>query len=342
MSKIYLTDTTLRDGSHTVSHQFTPEDIKNIAGSLDRAGIDIIELGHGDGLTGSTINYGFSKYSDYELIEAAASVVKNAKIAVLLLPGIGTVEDLERAKECGASAVRVATHVTEADIAAQHIKEAKKMGLFTVGFLMMSHMASVERVVEEGKKMESYGADVVYCTDSAGAMVPENVKAKISALVKNLRIPIGHHSHNNLGLAIGNSLAAIEAGATYIDGSLSGLGAGAGNTPTDTLVAVLKKMNYDINADLFKTMDASTNSLAPLLENKGLHPQTNLDAMILGYSGVYSSFMLHARRAAKRFNVDVRDILIECGNRKAVGGQEDWIVEIASIIANKKENKEVR
>lgn len=336
MAKIILTDTTLRDGSHTVSHQFTPEDIKNVAGRLDRAGIDIIELGHGDGLTGSTINYGFSKYSDYDLIKAASSVVKNSKIAVLLLPGIGTVEDLKRAKECGATAVRVATHITEADIAAQHIKAAKELGLFTVGFLMMAHMASVERIVEEGKKMESYGADVVYCTDSAGAMLPQNVSEKISALVKNLSVPIGHHSHNNLGLAIGNSLAAIEAGATYIDGSLSALGAGAGNTPTETLVAVLKKMNYDINADLFKTMDASTEGLIPVLERKGLQPQTNLDAMIIGYAGVYSSFLLHAKKAAERFNVDVRDILIECGNRKAVGGQEDWIVEVASNIAEMK------
>ncbi|HCX61542.1 MAG TPA: 4-hydroxy-2-oxovalerate aldolase [Clostridiales bacterium] len=335
MPKIILTDTTLRDGSHTVSHQFTPEDIKNVAGRLDKAGIDIIEIGHGDGLTGSTINYGFSKYSDYDLIKEASSVVKNSKLAVLLIPGIGTVEDLKKAQECGATAVRVATHVTEADIAAQHINAAKKMGLFTVGFLMMSHMASVERIVEEGKKMESYGADVIYCTDSAGAMVPKNVSEKISALVKSLSVPVGHHSHNNLGLAIGNSLAAIEAGATYIDGSLSGLGAGAGNTPTDTLVAVLKKMNYDINADLFKTMDASTDGLIPVLSRNGLHPQVNLDAMIIGYAGVYSSFMLHAKRAAKRFNVDLRDILIECGNRKAVGGQEDWIVEVASNIAEK-------
>lgn len=201
---------------------------------------------------------------------------------------------------------------------------------------MMAHMASVERIVEEGKKMESYGADVVYCTDSAGAMLPQNVSEKISALVKNLSVPIGHHSHNNLGLAIGNSLAAIEAGATYIDGSLSALGAGAGNTPTETLVAVLKKMNYDINADLFKTMDASTEGLIPVLERKGLQPQTNLDAMIIGYAGVYSSFLLHAKKAAERFNVDVRDILIECGNRKAVGGQEDWIVEVASNIAEMK------
>lgn len=203
------------------------------------------------------------------------------------------------------------------------------MGLFTVGFLMMAHLTDVDRLVEEALKMESYGADAVYATDSAGAMLPIDVTEKISALKKNLKIPIGHHSHNNLGLAMANSLAAIEAGATYIDGSLSGLGAGAGNTSTETLVGVLNRMNIDHNADLYKTMDASSNALVPALKNKGLNPQTNLDAMIMGYAGVYSSFMLHARKAAERFHVDIRDILIELGNRKAVGGQEDWIIEVA-------------
>ncbi|MDD2217595.1 MAG: 4-hydroxy-2-oxovalerate aldolase [Eubacteriales bacterium] len=339
MSKIYLTDTSLRDGSHTVSHKFNLEDIKRISASLDAAGIDLIEVGHGDGLTGSTINYGFSDYDDFQMIEAASSVIKNAKPTVLLIPGIGTVEDLERAKQCGATAVRVATHVTEADVSAQHIKAAKEMGMFTVGFLMMAHMADVDRLVLEAQKMESYGADVVYCTDSAGAMLPSDVKEKISTMVKTLKVPVGHHSHNNLGLAIGNSLAAIEAGATYIDGSLSGLGAGAGNTPTDTLVAVLNKMKYDHNADLFKTMDASKNALLPVLEAKGVSVNTNLDAMIMGYAGCYSSFLLHAKKAGERFGVDVRDILIEAGNRKAVGGQEDWIIEIASDLAKEKTSK---
>lgn len=336
MSKIFLTDTTLRDGSHTVSHQFTPEDMMKVAGALDEAGIDIIELGHGDGLTGSTINYGFSKYNDYDLIKAAASVIKNAKLAVLLLPGIGTIEDLEKAKESGATAVRIATHCTEADISEQHIRAAKEMGLFTVGFLMMAHLTDVDRLVEEALKMESYGADVVYATDSAGAMLPKDVTEKIGALKKALKIPVGHHSHNNLGVAIANSLAAIEAGATYVDGSLSGLGAGAGNTSTETLVAALNRSNIEHGADLYKTMDASTNALIPVLESKGLHPQTNLDALMIGYSGVYSSFMLHARKAATRFNVDVRDILMELGRRKAVGGQEDWIIEVAHELSQQK------
>lgn len=336
MTKIILTDTTLRDGSHSVSHQFSPDNVSKIVGALDRAGVDIIELGHGDGLTGSSINYGLSNYNEFDLIKAAASAAKNSKIAVLLLPGIGTVEDLAKAKEAGATAVRVATHSTEADIAEQHIMAAKEMGLFTVGFLMMAHMTDVDKLVEEAMKMESYGADVVYATDSAGAMLPIDVTEKISALKKNLKVPIGHHSHNNLGLAIANSIAAIEAGATYIDGSLSGLGAGAGNTSTENLVAVLNKLNIDHNADLYKTMDASTKALIPVLTSKGVTTQLNLDAMMIGYSGVYSSFLLHAKRAAERFNVDVRDILLELGRRKAVGGQEDWIIEVAHLLSTKK------
>lgn len=336
MPKIFLTDTTLRDGSHTVSHQFTPDDVMRVVSALDDAGIDMIELGHGDGLIGSSINYGFGKYDDYSLVRAAASVIKNAKLTVLLIPGIGTAEALEKARECGATAVRVATHVTEADIAEQHIKAAKDMGLFTVGFLMMAHMADVDRVVEEGLKMESYGADVVYVTDSGGAMLPKDVTEKISAMRRNLKVPIGHHSHNNLGVSIANSLAAIEAGATYIDGSLSGLGAGAGNTSTETLVAVLNRMNIEHNADLYKTMDASTKALIPILEGKGIRTELNLDAMMIGYAGVYSSFLLHTKRAAERFNVDVRDVLLELGRRRAVGGQEDWIIEVAYEMSKKK------
>lgn len=336
MARIYLTDTTLRDGSHTVSHRFSPEDAAHVAKALDLAGIDYIEIGHGDGLTGSTINYGLSEYDELEVLRTASKGVKNAKVAVLLIPGIGSVEDLKKAKEAGASAVRVATHVTEADVAEQHIKAAKKMGLWTVGFLMMAHMADPARVLQEAKKMESYGADVVYCTDSAGAMLPQDVTDKISLLKENLSIPVGFHSHDNLGLAIANSLAAIAAGATYIDGSLSGLGAGAGNTPTDTLVAVLNRMNIEHGADLYKTMDASQLALYPILETKNVSPKINLDALICGYAGVYSSFMLHARRAAERFGVDVRDVLVELGKRKAVGGQEDWIIEVANDIKNLK------
>lgn len=333
MAKIILTDTSLRDGSHSVSHRFSPDDLRSVVSKLDAAGIDIIEVGHGDGLTGSTINYGFGAYDELDLIRAAASVITDSKLAVLLVPGIGTVEDMIKAKHAGINAIRIATHCTEADVAEQHIKAAKDLDLFTVGFLMMSHLIDVDRLVEEALKMESYGADVVYVTDSAGAMLPSDVTEKISALKRNLKIPIGHHSHDNLGLAIANSLAAIDAGATYIDGSLSGLGAGAGNTPTETLIAVLNRMNIEHNADLYKAMDASIEGLIPVLKEKGLTPQVNLDAMILGYAGVYSSFMLHAKKAAERFDVDSRDVLIELGRRKAVGGQEDWIIEVADELS---------
>lgn len=336
MSKIFLTDTTLRDGSHTVSHQFTLEDVAGVAGGLEAAGIDIIEIGHGDGLIGSTINYGFGRHDDFSLISAASSQLTKSKLAVLLLPGIGTVEALEKAKKAGANAVRIATHVTEADMGEEHVKAAKDMGLFVVGFLMMSHMADVNRLTEEALKFESYGADVVYVTDSGGAMLPKDVFEKVSSLKKNLKIPIGHHAHNNLGLAVSNSLTAIEAGATYIDGCLSGLGAGAGNTPTESLIAVLNRMGFQHSGDLYKAMDASEKILIPALESKGLRINSQLDALVLGYAGVYSSFLLHARRASARFGVDVRDILMEAGRRKAVGGQEDWLIEIAVELAGQK------
>lgn len=329
MNKIIITDTTLRDGNHTVAHSFSPDEVARIAKGLEESGINIIEVGHGDGLTGSSINYGLTKFSDFDIIRAAAKVLSKAKLAVLLIPGIGTVEDLEKARKAGAEVVRVATHVTEADVAAQHIRAAKKMGMFTVGFLMMAHMADTDRIVTEALKMESYGADVIYVTDSAGAMLPAEVTRKISALKKVLKVPIGHHSHNNLGCAIANSLAAVEAGATYIDGSLSGLGAGAGNTTTELLIAVLNKMGNVHSGNLYNAMDTSKEILIPILESKDVKSNINLDAMMIGYSGVYSSFMLHAKRAATRFNVDTRDILVELGKRKAVGGQEDWIIDVA-------------
>lgn len=333
MSNIIITDTTLRDGSHSVRHQFSVEDTRRIVEALDEAQIDIIEVGHGDGLAGSTCNYGFSAAPEIEAVRAAAQAAKRAKIAVLLLPGIGTVPDLVQAREAGAAVVRVATHVTEADISHEHISEAKKMGFFVVGFLMMAHRGSAARVLEEAKKMESYGADVVYSTDSAGALLPDGVRERIGILRERLSVPIGFHSHNNLGLAIGNSLAAIHAGATYIDGSLGGLGAGAGNTATEMLVAVLERAGQKKKADLFKSIDACVQVLHPVLERHGVRLPAIQDPMMLGFAGVYSSFMLHAKRTAKRFGVDYRSIIIEAGRREAVGGQEDWLYEIARELA---------
>ena len=294
-------------------------------------------MGHGDGLTGSSINYGFALHDDFEYIEAVASVLTKSKLCVLLIPGIGTIEHLEKAKELGAEVVRVATHVTEADVSEQHIKAAKEMGLFTVGFLMMAHMADKETILQEAKKMESYGADVVYMTDSSGAMLPDEVYENIKYLKEHLNVPIGHHSHNNLGMAVANSLSAYKAGADYIDGSLIGLGAGAGNCPTEMMVAVLDKLGIENYVDLYKIIDAGDDVLKPIIINKGRElPRFNSDSLMVGYAGVYSSFMLHAKNASERFGVDTRDILVELGRKKAVGGQEDWIIEVAHNLANKK------
>jgi len=341
MSKVYLTDTSLRDGSHSVSHQYTSADVAKVAAALDDAGVDIIEVNHGDGLGGASITYGFSLENELDLVSAAARAVKKAKIAVLLVPGIATLDLLEEAQRRGASVVRVATHITEADVSEEYIKAAKKMGMFVVGFLMMAHMADTAKLVEQALIMESYGADVVYATDSAGALLPDQVGERVAALKAALKVPVGHHAHDNLGCAIANSLAAVKAGATYIDGSLGGMGAGAGNAATEMLVGALKKSGADVSADLFKTMDAAEKVLLPIVVEKGKPlPRHDSNSLIMGYTGVYSSFMLHAKKGAERFGVDVRDVLIELGKRKAVGGQEDWIIQVAYDLA-KAANKQV-
>jgi len=331
MKKIHILDTTLRDGSHAVSHQFTLEQVKNVAKGLEDAGIEYIEITHGDGLAGSSYNYGFSLFSDEEYIKAAAPYLKKSKLTVLLIPGIGVKEDLEKAKEAGAQVVRVATHVTEADIGEQHIGLAKKLGMEAFGFLMMSHMVDKKKIVEQAKLFESYGADVVYITDSAGAMLPEETKEKISAVCENLSVPVGFHAHNNLSLAVANSIEAVSAGAQYIDCCLRGLGAGAGNTQTEVLVGVLKKLGYETSVDFYKIMDVAEKILEPIMKR----PQIiNNPSLVIGYAGVYSSFLLHAQRAAEKFGLNVRDILIELGNRKMVGGQEDMIIDVAYEMYN--------
>lgn len=324
--QVALLDTTLRDGSHAMSHQFTTEQVARIAGALDRAGIPIIEISHGDGLAGSSIQYGFSLHTDRELLEAAARVVKHSRLGVLLLPGIGTKEDLRMAADIGARVARVATHVTEADISEQHIGLAKEMGMVAIGALMMSHMVPPEKVLEQASLMERYGADAVYVMDSAGAMLPGDVKARVELLVANLSIPVGFHAHNNLGLAVANSMAALDAGARFLDATLRGLGAGAGNTPTEVLVAVLNRVGVETGVDLFAVMDAAEYEVRPLMRRV---QEIDRASLSLGYAGVYSSFLLHAERAAARFGVDARDILIELGRRKVVGGQEDMIVQVA-------------
>lgn len=326
-----LTDVTLRDGSHTVSHQFTPDNVRAVVSGLDAAGVPVIEVAHGDGLGGSSYQYGFSLASDEELIAAAVDAAKQARIAVLLLPGIGVRDDLRRAADLGASVARIATHVTEADIAEQHIGLAKQLGMTVVGFLMMAHMGEPDLMVEQARIMEGAGADVVYVTDSAGALTMEGVKARVSALRDALQCEVGFHAHNNLGLAVGNTVTALQSGATWIDGAMCGFGAGAGNAQTEAVVATLIKMGYDTGIDLFKLLDVADDVVRPLLPR----PQVlDSNSLVLGFAGVYSSFLLHAEKAARQFGVDPRDVLVEAGRRKAVGGQEDILAEIALQLAS--------
>jgi len=331
--KINIIDTTMRDGSHAMSHSFSTEQVKEIAKGLDEAGVNIIEISHGDGLAGSSINYGFSKTRDIQLIKAAAPVIKNAKLGALLIPGIGTITDLKEAYDAGVRAVRIATHVTEADVAIQHIKAAKELNMFTVGFLMMVHMASPEKILEQAKIFEECGVDYVNLADSAGYLTPNDVRARISLLSEKLSIPVGFHAHNNLGLAIGNSLAAVEEGAQYIDGTCRGLGAGAGNCQIEVFVSIMNRLGYDTDVDMDKILDVAENIVDPMM----LRPQKiDTASTMLGYAGVYSSFLLHAKRAAERFNLNPKDILLELGKRKMVGGQEDMIVDVAYMLSQKK------
>jgi len=327
---ILITEVALRDGSHAIRHQYTVDQVTKVAKGLDEANVPYIEVSHGDGLGGSSLQYGISLTDEMKLIEAAVSSVKKAKIAILLLPGIGTMTELKEAAQLGVKMARIATHVTEADVSYQHIALAKKLGLETVGFLMMSHMAPTAKLVEQAKLMESYGADTVYVVDSAGALLPHQVSEKIRALKYELNVNIGFHGHNNLSLAMANTLAAIEQGATRIDGSVRCLGAGAGNTQTEVLVSVLDKLGISTGVDIYKMMDIAEELVAPILEKP---QEITKDSLVLGYAGVYSSFLLHAQRAAERFGVDSRDILLELGKRSVVGGQEDMIMDVAAEIA---------
>lgn len=325
-----VTDTSLRDGSHAMRHQFTIEQVQAIASALDKAGMPVIEVTHGDGLAGSSIQYGFSGTSEMELISAACGVCAQARIAVLLLPGIGTVKELREARERGAQIVRIATQCTEADTAEEHFESAKKLGMETVGFLMMAHMRPPEILVQQAKLMEAYGADCVYIVDSAGAMLPHDASARVKALKEALTIDVGFHAHNNLGVAIGNSLAALEAGADQLDGSLRGLGAGAGNASTELLATVLDKMGLNPGLDIYQLMDAAEYIVAPIMPYQ---PLPNREAITIGYAGVYSTFLLHAQRAGERYGIDPRRILLELGRRQAVAGQEDWILDVALEMA---------
>jgi 4-hydroxy 2-oxovalerate aldolase len=329
-----ITDTSLRDGSHPMRHQYSREQVRAIATALDESGVPVIEVTHGDGLAGSSIQYGFSATSEMELIAEARDACKQARIAALLLPGIGTVHELKQAVEHGIQVVRIATQCTEADISEEHFEVAKKLGLEAVGFLMMAHMRPPEVLAEQAKLMESYGADCVYVVDSAGAMLPQDAYAAVRALKETLNVQVGYHAHNNLGFAMGNSMAALEAGADQLDGCLRGLGAGAGNAPTELLAAMLDKLDCNPGLDVFRLMDAAEFVVAPIIPYQ---PYPDRDAISLGYAGVYSTFLLHARRAGERYHIDPRTILVELGRRKAVAGQEDWIVDVALDLAREQE-----
>jgi 4-hydroxy-2-oxovalerate/4-hydroxy-2-oxohexanoate aldolase len=318
----------LRDGMHAKAHQLTIEQMVAIASGLDDAGVPLIEVTHGDGLGGASVNYGFARHSDEDYLRAVVPKLARARVSVLLIPGIGTIDELRVAVDAGARAVRVATHCTEADIAEQHIGLGRRLGLDTVGFLMMSHMAPPETIADQAKLMESYGANCVYVTDSAGYMLPDDVTARIG-LVRGALGPtteIGFHGHHNLGMGIANSLAAIEAGASRIDGSAAGLGAGAGNTPLEVFAAVCDRMGIETGVDLFKIMDVAENLVVPIMDQP---IRVDRESLVLGWAGVYSTFLLFAKRAEERYGVPARDVLVELGRRGTVGGQEDMIESVA-------------
>ena len=330
--KITVHDMTLRDGMHPKRHLMTLAQMINIATGLDEAGVPLIEVTHGDGLGGSSVNYGFPAHTDEEYLGAVIPQMKQAKISALLLPGIGTVDHLRMAKDLGVTTIRVATHCTEADVSEQHITMARKLEMDTVGFLMMAHMASPEKLIEQAQLMEGYGANCIYVTDSAGYMLPDDVKARLGAVRAALKpeTELGFHGHHNMAMGVANSIAAVEAGANRIDAAAAGLGAGAGNTPMEVFIAVCDRMGIETGVDPFKISDVAEDRVVPIMDHV---IRIDRDSLTLGYAGVYSSFLLFAKRAEKKYGVSARDILVELGRQGMVGGQEDMIEDTAMTMA---------